>query len=340
MQFTTRRSGVTLIAILAIFVIVPAAYAAWNRCGPPAKTAKQWKKNAKRSGTWNHVTRIVRKHAKAYHFHPVDGDTVDSWFNRQVTILPIAHAGTIPNTACNGMRVKRLSDKQVAKGWPLVVALPDQYTVRDVRSHKTKRFNKRIPLKVTFLGQASCINGTSEEDTEQVIAFVKKVKKAKPESPCVCAPESPKPPKPTPPPAGDCNGNNSNTGNGSAGNCNVNVCVGQNVCNTPTPTPTPSATPTINVVAVTHHDVEGGNTVDLCATITRDDGVAVDPKDITFSPDEGTMEPGSTPKKVASGDWCQGWNSSPTTMDHDVRWTVYYKGKQDSNVMHVLASDW
>jgi hypothetical protein len=217
----SRNFVVLAIVVGAISAAIPAVVYAWNRCGPPAHNAKQWKHNAQLNGTWNHLVGIVRSHAKTYHFHPVDGDTVNSWFNRQVIVLPLAHAGTIPNTGCLGMSVGKLDDKQVAARWPVVVALPDNLTNKDVRGKKSKRFPKREVIPATFLGQASCINSTSRADVEEVIGFVRRGHK----------PHKPKPPKPpvVVPPPGNCNGNNSGAQNG---NCSAWICSGIANCNT------------------------------------------------------------------------------------------------------------
>lgn len=110
-------------------------------------------------------------------------------------------------------------------------------------------------------------------------------------------------------------------------------------CVLPPGPPPPPPSVTVTVKAVTTHDVEGGNIVDLCATITRSDESVADPKDITFSPDEGSMISG-TKHQAPSGNWCQGWQTVTTTIDHDVRWSVHYQGKSDSNTMRVLADDW
>jgi hypothetical protein len=289
------KISITLVVVGAIFSLTAVAYA-WNRCGPPAHTASAWKHNAKKNGTWRHMGGIVRANANTYHFHPIDGDTIDTWFNRQAIILPKAKAGIIPNTGCSGMRVGNLLDKQVAKSWPLVVALPDRFTNKDVRSHRTKRFKKRIIIRVAFLGQASCINGTSRAFVVKVTAFVRKGHK--PHKPCVC----PKP-HPTPQPLpGNCTVVVSGRGNTvNVSQCNytiIIVCSGVNItfggpnanavnqavkqyeashnCNVvTTPPPTPPPPHFTNISCTGFEEVSGGGSFLVDCDVGNDNGAMI-----------------------------------------------------------------
>jgi hypothetical protein len=257
---------------VALFAVAASAAFAWNRCGPAAHNAAQWKHNAQRNGTWKHVIGIVRSNPNTYHFHPVDNDTVNSWFDRQAIILLTAHRGTIPNTGCEGMRVGKLHDKTVGASWPILVALPDGLTTKDVRPHKIGSFIHRILIKGAFLGQASCINGTSRPDVEEVVGYVQEQK----------VPASKPAPKP-PTPSINCSGDTVNlgqTGNAQGGNCSTNTVIVEeqppcSSCQSKPVVVTPPPSHYTNVSCVGFEEVSGGGSFLVDCDVSNDNGAVI-----------------------------------------------------------------
>jgi hypothetical protein len=219
------------------------------------------------------------------------------------------------------------------------VALPDGLTTKDVRPHKIGSFIHRILIKGAFLGQASCINGTSRPDVEEVVGYVQEQK----------VPASKPAPKP-PTPSINCSGDTVNlgqTGNAQGGNCSTNTVIveEQPPCSgcQPKPVVVPPS-PKLTVSCLTHHDVFSGGQIDLEIKATFSDGTqpTLTPSDVQFWVDEGNMMDGTkhTYSDSSGTYWVQRWQAPLSTMDHVVTWHASVQGAQApcSNDNNVVAN--
>jgi hypothetical protein len=232
-------------------------------------------------------TRLIR----AGGFSSIDFPSISKLLAQRAVSAPLAQETVVPNTACGGGHMVGFGSRRRPKGYPMGVMLPANFSKADLCSHKGRGCKAEKVWAFAFV-QELCGNGTHK--LVRVVIIVKKVvtvKKPKPKPPAK---------KPVQKPQGNCNGNSNNNGNGSAGNCNVNICVGQEVCNStpppnqpPTPQPPPNQTPppsppSVSVNFVQEIDASNGTstfTMPTCGQVMAPSG---DSLSITFHVNHGS----------------------------------------------------